>query len=183
MHVLDQLLSRHEKIRAVLDMLEQEVESLDQGGSADLSAMKEGFYYLTQYLGPGDNSRERIVYRNVVARERRAARLVGELTQQHEELRRRSEELLESVEDMTEDVLVAKAEFDARAHRYIELQRQHVAREENELLPLADQLLTDDDWKRIERTLRQQQWPSLSGIAPIETSPTVTGSTRKPAAS
>ncbi|EAR20563.1 hemerythrin domain-containing protein [Nitrococcus mobilis] len=183
MHVLDQLLSRHERIRAVLDMLEQEVESLDQEGSADLSAMKEGFYYLTQYLGPGDNNRERIVYRNVVAREQRAARLVGELTQQHEELRRRSEELLESVEDMTEDVLVAKAEFDARAHRYIELQRQHVAREENELLPLADQLLTDDDWKRIEHTLRQQQWPSLSGIAPVETSHTVTGNTRKPATS
>ncbi|HET8702027.1 MAG TPA: hypothetical protein VFL97_10230, partial [Nitrococcus sp.] len=98
-------------------------------------------------------------------------------------LRRRSEELLESVEDMTEDVLVPKAEFDVQAHRYIELQRQHVAREENELLPLADQLLTDDDWKRIEQTLRQQQWPSLTGIAPAGILQAVTSSMGKPARS
>lgn len=169
MHMLDELLLRHEEIRTVLDMLEQEVEALGQEGSADLSALKDGFYYLTQYLGPGDSNKERVIYRNVLARERGAARLVSELIQQQEDLRRRSEELLESVEDMAEDVVVAKAEFDARAHRYIELQRWHVEREENELLPLADQLLTDADWRQIERTLRQQRWPSLREIAPVET--------------
>lgn len=179
MHMLDQLLSRHEDIRAILDMLEQQVEALGQEGTADLGAMKDGFYYITQYLGPGHNNKERVIYRNVAARKRGAARLVNELIQQHEELRRCSEELLESVEDMTEDVLVARAEFDARAHRYIELQRRHVAREENELLPLADQLLTDDDWKQIEQTLRQQQWPSLTGIAPEEALHVITGNMGK----
>lgn len=180
MHVLDQLLSRHEDIRAILDMLEQEVEALGQEGAVDLGAMKDGFYYITQYLGPGHNDKERVIYRNVAARKRGAARLVKELLQQHEELRRRSEELLESVEDMTEDVLVAKADFDARAHHYIELQRQHVEREENELLPLADQLLTAADWKQIEHALRQQQWPSLTGITPTGTLHAASGSLAKP---
>lgn len=176
MHMLDQILSRHEDVLAILDMLEQEVEAFGQGGTADLGTMKDGFYYITQYLGPGHNNKERVIYRNVAARERGAVRLVNELVQQHEELRRRSEELLESVEDMTEDILVVRAEFDTRAHRYIELQRQHVEREESELLPLADQLLTDDDWKQIEQTLRQQQWPSLTGIVPVEALHAVTSS-------
>lgn len=166
MHMLEQLHLGHEDIRAILDMLEQEIDALGQEGTADLSAMKDAFYYMTQYLGPVQNTKERVIYSRIVAREQRASRLVDELIQQHEELRRRSEELLESVEDMTEDVLVAKEEFDVRAHHYIELQRQHVEREANELLPLADQLLTAEDWQRIEQKLRQRQWPSFIGIHP-----------------
>lgn len=175
MQILDQLLSMHADIRAILNILEPEVKALGQEGKADLGAMQDGLYYITQYLRPSHTEQERVIYRSVAAREHSVARLVDELTQQHEELRQRSEELLESVDDMIEDVLVAKAEFDARAHHYIELQRLHVAQEENELLPLADQLLTDDDWQQIEQTLQQQQWPSFAGIAPGEKLHTFTG--------
>jgi hemerythrin-like domain-containing protein len=56
------------------------------------------------------------------------------------------------------------ADFKAAAEDYIDFERRHMAREERELLPLALQVLQDEDWKEIDAAFGRDDDP-LFGTA------------------
>ena len=60
-----------------------------------------------------------------------------------------------------------RAAFEQAAQRYVEAYLQHMATEEREVLPLASQVLREDDWRELELAFSANRDP-LTGHAPEE---------------
>lgn len=156
MPVVDHLHAEHAEIRSTLSQFEAELDTFEVEGSADFEAMKDALIFVTSNPNLMHHHGERLIYQRVAERDHNTSSLVDELLARHDELQREGEALLEDVEDMAEDVMVPKDSFDLRAHEYLDGQLEHMEREDRELLPLAERVLTPEDWREIEQALRKR---------------------------
>jgi hemerythrin-like domain-containing protein len=58
-----------------------------------------------------------------------------------------------------------QAAFEAAIQRYLDFYRGHMRLEEDVILPLAERVLTDEDWTRLDRAFEKNRDP-LTGHAP-----------------
>ncbi len=58
-----------------------------------------------------------------------------------------------------------RAAFEEAVHRYVNFYRAHMAVEEREILPLAEKMLTDDDWADLDEAFADNRDP-LTGHEP-----------------
>lgn len=151
--VIDDIREEHVAIARVLDIVEQELEAMQRGDQVDFEILLDAAFYLTEFSDLFHHTKEDLVYRRLRRRRRRAADLVSGLEGEHETLRRLGLAVAEAVEDVTDDVMVDRADLQRRIREYVLAQREHMDREEREFLPLAEKTLTDEDWAEIRATL------------------------------
>ncbi len=151
--VIDDIRDEHVAIARVLDIVEQELERMQRGEQVDYEILLDAAFYLTEYSDLFHHTKEDLVYRRLRRRRRRAADLVSGLEGEHETLRRLGLAVAETVEDVTDDVMVDRADLERRIREYVLAQREHMEREEREFLPLAEKTLTEEDWAEIRSTL------------------------------
>jgi len=136
-----------------LGLLERELERFRDSGEADLDTVEETLYFLVHHGELPRYARERLAYRRLGEHLPPVRRLIDAVERRRGVLQEEGQRLLETVEDMTEDVLVSKAEFDARAARFLRRQRQQLAVRRQRLLPLVERTLEETDWQVIEAAL------------------------------
>lgn len=150
MTVVNRLHAEHHGVLTALMTFESQIERLIQDGTADFELMRDALEFTTAHPHPAG---EAFLCQRVAERARNGEPLIAHLVTDHVALRQAAEELMEDVEDMADDVLVAKDVFVARARDFLDRERHRVAVEENELLPLAEKALNMTDWREIERLL------------------------------
>lgn len=147
----------HTDIQDALGLLERELVGFRDSGEADLDTVSETLYFLIHHGELPRYARERLVYQRLGERHPPVRRLVTAVERRQWVLREEAQRLLETVEDMIEDVLVSKNEFDARAGRFLQRQRHQLSVRRHRLLPLAERLLREEDWQAIEDALTVSQ--------------------------
>jgi hemerythrin-like domain-containing protein len=74
---------------------------------------------------------------------------IARLLQEHRVIDVAGEELLMHLEAILEDTIVPRDKIEAAAATYLVYYRHHLATEEAEILPLAAELLTPEDWAAV----------------------------------
>lgn len=143
----------HTDLDDALGLLDRELQHFRDSGEADLDTVEETLYFFIHHSELPRYARERLAYRRLGERHPPLQRLIAAVERRQGALQDEAQRLLETVEDMAEDVLVPKAEFDARAERFLRRQRHHLAVRRRRLLPLAEQALQETDWQTIEAAL------------------------------
>lgn len=143
----------HNGLDDALRLLERELQHFRESGEADLDTVEETLYFLIHHGELPRYARERLAYRRLGEHHPPVRRLITAVERRQGVLQDEAQRLLETVEDMAEDVLVSKAEFDARAERFLRRQRHQLAVRRRRLLPLAERLLRETDWQTIEAAL------------------------------
>ena len=150
-------------LRSVLLLLSQHRST---GAPLDCASLRAILFYLDEFPEKRHHLKEsQLLFPKLRARTPLARELLDRLDEDHsrgEHRIRELEHLLLGCEMMGESRFAA---FEDAASRYVEFYFSHMLLEERELLPLADRVLTDEDWAELDAAFTADQDP-LSGGKP-----------------
>lgn len=152
---LETIKAEHRNIARVLAALRRQVDGLQvtDARTRATDLIYASLYYMRVFPDRLHHPKEEdYLFHLVEKRSTKARTVISTLQDEHE----RGEHLLEAIQQ-------ALSDFERRAdastlqvlqdkvHGYVDLEFQHMRREEDELMPLAERALRPDDWETIGR--------------------------------
>ncbi len=146
------LRKEHVNFKKLLDLLDAQLDLLHQGKPPDYQLMTDIVYYMTQYADLIHHPREEAIFALLAVRDSSVVENVTELTGQHHMLAESGARFHEKLENIIngECEVMQLQEIEEPGRLYVTTLRAHMDKEEQSLFVMAEQLLNDDDWKKIE---------------------------------
>jgi hemerythrin-like domain-containing protein len=155
----------HVNFGRLLNLLEDQLDLFRAGRQPDYPLMLDVMFYMTHYPDALHQPKEDLVFARSRERAPAAEPRVDVLTSQHALLKEQGAELLRRLDDVVNGSLEPREKIEAAAREYLASFRRHMRIEETEILPLAGELLGDDDWSRIDAAIANCEDP-LFGASP-----------------
>jgi hemerythrin-like domain-containing protein len=162
---LAKLHSEHRSISAVLSGLRALAGMMDAATARpDLSALRAMIYYIDTFPEKLHHPKEdQHLFARLLARAPQAAPLVERLKAEHVEGARRVRDLEHALLALEQTWPEGVQAFQRAVDAYADFHWQHMRREEQELLPLAERSLTAEDWAAIDAAFAAHDDP-LAGV-------------------
>ena len=151
--------AEHVNFAKLLNLLESQLSLFHGGKSPDYELMLNIMFYMTHYSDVLHHPKEDLVFAKIKERDRRVATTVDELATQHAQLHKSGRELVRQLDDILNDSISSRESVEAIARDYVGSLRTHMRIEEEEILPLADTLLTERDWSAIHAAVEHIEDP------------------------
>ena len=136
----------HAYFGRLLHVLQEEVDSLYLGGTPNYELVLDIVSYLRDYSDQVHHPREDEAFKRLGRRSPELRTTLTRLQQEHRVIAQAGDRLRELVEEAAGDAVVPLADIEAAAATYIVYYRNHIATEEQEVLPVAARELTEADW-------------------------------------
>lgn len=158
--IMATLNKEHRYIASLLEALAEQADKLVPGATPDYRMLHDIVHYMANFPDEFHHPREDLVFERLVARDAAAGKPVQGLLDGHQEINRRSRELLLALARVTRDGKPAdNAKIKALCDRYIGYYWDHINTEEGTVFPLATAKLRQDDWFAITAKSRQVDDP------------------------
>ena len=105
--------------------------------------------YLRYFPDRYHHPREDVAFARLAQRDPQMKPVVDRLLQEHRVIAAAGAELLAYLEQVLDDVVVERARVEAAAATYLVYYRRHLALEDRDIVPRAEQLLTPQDWEAV----------------------------------
>jgi hemerythrin-like domain-containing protein len=148
--IIDDLQRDHRNMRALLDIVEEELDALRERRAVDFDLLGMIMEYTLNYPQMVHHPREDALFRRLQKRDQNAAAAVGDLLQEHITLAELTQRFAAAVGNIARGVGLERERFDALARDYVARNRAHMESEEHDFLPRALAALTDQDWADLE---------------------------------
>ena len=139
----------HRRFVRLLDFLDTQMAVFHAGEHPQYELMRDAVYYLHHFADRFHHPREDVAFARITNRDPAMELAINRLLQEHRVIGTTGETLLKLLDDILDDAIIRRAEVEAAAATYLVYYRHHLATEETEILPLAAQLLTPDDWAAV----------------------------------
>ena len=139
----------HVRFVRLLDFVEKEMKEFHFGGQPDYELMRDAVHYLQHYANRFHHPREDVAFERMVRRYPDKQVAIARLLQEHRVIEVAGADLLMHLESILKDTIVPRDKIEAAAATYLVYYRHHLATEEAEILPLAADLLTPEDWAAV----------------------------------
>lgn len=136
----------HMRFAWLLDFLQQQITAFHLGRHPNYELMRDAVHYLQHYADRFHHPREDVAFERLAERDPGTRLKINRLLQEHRVIRLSGETLLKLLDDILEDTVIERTTVEAAAATYLVYYRHHLAMEEADIMPLAEQLLTPDDW-------------------------------------
>ncbi len=143
----------HRHFARILRLMSARFDAFHRGEDIDYELIRDAMFYMTQYPDRVHHPREDLVFKRLIELAPETREAVEAQLAEHEELIRSGAALHETLEQVLSDEPVPRDRVEATARGYIDLLREHMIREEAQLLPMAERLLGDADWAAIDAEL------------------------------
>ena len=157
----------HRNFAYLLDRLEEQVELFLEDETPRYDLMLDILYYMTHYPDLFHHPKEDLVAARVRELDATTCAVLDELAQQHEILRESGTKLLELLDEIVDGSMLTRESVAQSARTYIAYFRNHMQKEESDVLPLMQSLLKKEDWDNIERAAPSRKDP-LFGNGALE---------------
>lgn len=144
------LREEHRRFRTLLDLLEKQLNLFHFGEAPDYALLTDALHYMIDYPDRFHHPKEDVIFGRLVEREPRVAQAVQELARQHRAIAESGARLHENLESVLSGAVMPRRMIEAPGLMYVTYYRSHMDKEETELFALAEALLQDDDWRRID---------------------------------
>jgi hemerythrin-like domain-containing protein len=151
--------SDHIHFAWLLDVLEIQVLAFRSDERPNLGLMLDIAYYLRNFPDRYHHTREDVVFAKLIERDPGLRPLVERLRQEHRVIASAGDELLKRLNQVVDEIVVPRATVEAAAATYLEYYRQHIATEEEMIMPRAERLLTAEDWAAAEAAVPAEPDP------------------------
>jgi len=141
--------AEHKHFARLLDLLEHQVVAFHADDGPNYELMLDVVSYLRYFPDRWHHPREDVAFARLAERDPRLKPLVDQLQQEHRVIAAAGTELLAFLQQVVDDVVVERARVEAAAATYLVYYRRHLALEDRDLVPRADNLLTPEDWKDV----------------------------------
>ena len=149
----------HVNFRKLLDLLEAQLDLFHRAEPPDYQLMTDILHYMTHYPDNFHHPKEDVIFSRLVERDSSAAQSVEELARQHHVIAESGASLHENLENVINGAVMLRQMIETPGLLYVTYYRTHMHKEESDLFVLADQLLRDDDWKKIKAGTRSDSDP------------------------
>jgi len=160
------LYSEHRSIAAVLAALEALVrERRDRDAQIAPRVFRAALYYLDVFAEREHHPKEeQALFARLRGRTREADAILDELGREHESGERALAELGQALVRFEEGGDAEFPAFAAAVERFIGRYREHMRKEERDVMPLARRVLDADDWAAIEAAFAAHRDPLARGV-------------------
>ena len=140
----------HANIAKLLEILEIEILAIEVGKTPDYLLMREIMRYMAEHSDRFHHPKEDLIFAQLLKRDSSVRGEVEELIQEHVFIRLAGQEFIGSLQSSGADSVDAREQLGKFGSYYIRLLREHMRKEEKELFPLAEELLTGQEWRMID---------------------------------
>ena len=146
------LRNEHVNFKKLLNLLDAQLDLLHRGEDPDCQLMTDILYYMTQYSDLIHHPREEAIFSLLLERDSSVVENVAEITRQHHVIGESGACFYEKLESIIngESEIMQLQEIELAGRLYGTTLRAHMDKEEQSLFVMAEQLLNDDDWKKIK---------------------------------
>jgi hemerythrin-like domain-containing protein len=141
--------AEHKHFARLLDLLGQQVVAFHADDRPNFELMLDVIRYLRYFPDRYHHPREDVAFARLIKRDPEMKPLVDQLRQEHRVIAAAGTELLKYLEQVVDDVVVERAKVEAAAATYLVYYRRHLALEDRDIVPRAEQLLTREDWDAV----------------------------------
>ena len=160
MRAINIIKSEHLNLRAVLYSLEKLIEEIDNGKQADFSVFHGLFTYIDRFLDSYHHPKENdYLFPKVLLRSPESEALIRNLGKQHREGEVMFVNMLKALSAYEFSGAAEYPAFRELVLNYIAFEREHASIEEQQVLPLARELLTESDWAEIDAAFGENRDP------------------------
>ncbi len=152
MKSIDIIHAEHRALASVLQALRSVVTEIRAGKlQPDFRLLSAMIDYITQLPEKVHHPKEdQLLFPKLRSRSAKAAELIAILEEQHLEGYRMTVALMQSLIHYQSMGSAGFAAFDALVQQYLDFNWKHLNLEEKELLPIAREALSADDWKELD---------------------------------
>jgi hemerythrin-like domain-containing protein len=141
--------AEHRHFTRLLDLLERQVVAFHADNQPNFELMLDVVSYLRYFPDRYHHPREDLAFAILAQRDPKMKPLVDQLRQEHRVIAAAGGELLKYLEQVVDDVVVERAKVEAAAATYLVYYRRHLALEDRDIVPCAEQLLSPQDWETV----------------------------------
>jgi hemerythrin-like domain-containing protein len=158
-HLIDTLREDHRNISRLLDAFEHEIEMLAAAKGPDYELLRGIANYFCDYPDRCHHPKENAVFEQLRAKYPGVVATIGDLRREHFDAAARAQRFRDNVQALFSDAVMLRDTVTSAAHRFIEAERAHMKMEEERFFPIAEQMLSPEDWQSIEDRLRSERDP------------------------
>lgn len=147
---LRQLHEEHRNIVRLLGALERQLAIFDRAERPDYDILRSIAEYFTGFPDRYHHPKEDLVLAKLRERDPDAARPLERLLEEHQRIGELAQHFREAIDNVLQEAEVPRANIDAVIRHFIEDQRRHLQVEEQHFFPLAEKILTAEDWAAID---------------------------------
>jgi len=140
------LKNEHARLLTLVEVLEEELVRVDQGGEPNYVLLGDCMDYLCCYPETFHHPIEEKIMNQLAVIEPASRELIKTLNQEHLTLKDLGQRVSTSCRAVAQESLFPWEEIRTELAAYAALMREHILHEDNEALPLAEQLLPDEMW-------------------------------------
>lgn len=156
---IDGLRREHTNMRSVLVLIGRQLDLLEAEASTDLVLLMNALYYMRKFPGAVHHPKEDAIFQRLAAVDPAWREEVEKLREQHHEIYRLEDWLMEAALDAPRPGTPARARLIEFGRHYLQLQRQHSENEERMLFPQALTVLKPRDWAEIADKFKEVDDP------------------------
>lgn len=133
--------------------MQVELDLFHRGERPSYELMLDIVTYLREYSDRHHHPREDVAFERLALRCPELELPLARLRQEHRVMVHGGDLLLERINAILEGTLVEREEVETAAASYLVYYRNHMEREEREVLPRAAEALNGEDWEAVRRLL------------------------------
>ena len=150
----------HVHLARLLDLMDKQVLLIASDGDPDFILMIDIAHFILNYPDLVHHPKEDQVYRVLKARSEKTADIVDTLLEEHQSLPAVTigfSAMLEAV--VNGSSIINRIELKKKIQHFINIQREHMDKEEKMIFPLIEKTLNEQDWADVERGLIKSDDP------------------------
>ena len=154
----------HYHMQQLLDCFNHEIDcyGFDSKRSADLDIILNTLDYIQTYPEKWHHPTEDIIYNKLLKKQIKESTLIEQLQHEHQEIYQTTENIKEMFDNVVEDCIISADKLLTYSRNYIQLQRQHLDKENEYIYPLMDTVFSEDEWHEIENEVKSQNESSFN---------------------
>lgn len=161
--VMTELHQDHVHLTRLLDLLDEQVLLMAADGDPDFPLMIDIAHFIQSYPDLVHHPKEDLVFRVFKNRSNKGADVVDTLLDEHQSLPAITVDFLALLEGVVSGYsIIDRDELKQKIQHFIDIQREHMEKEEKTIFPLIEKTLNEQDWADIENALKTIDDP-LSG--------------------
>lgn len=157
--LIEALREDHKNISRLLDAFERELEMLAGATTPDYEILRGIANYFCDYPDRCHHPKENAVYEQLRARYPGVVATIGDLRREHRDAAARAQRFRDNIHALFSDAVMPRETVVSAARSFIEAERQHMKMEEQRFFPVAERVLSSEDWQSIEDRLRNERDP------------------------
>ena len=158
--IMAELHQDHIHLARLLDLLDEQVLLITNDGDPDFQLMVDIAHFIRSYPDLVHHPKEDQVYRVLKQRSAKWADLVDVLHHEHQTLPAITIAFLAMLEGVVDgSSIIERDQLKLKIQHFIDVQRQHMKKEENTVFPLIEKTLNEQDWADVESGLVNKDDP------------------------